>query len=692
MKYTRTTELPLDVIRSAPRLERPRGNRGSTVERRVVLDLVTAFDVETSWMDVGGRAQAWVYSWAWTVGPYTVQGRTIQQWQAMMARVAEALGSDETLVVYAHNLSHEWQFLSGVYHFDNSEIFAMEPRKILKATQYGGKIEYRCSYIHSNLALRDFLRSMAVETQKLELDYSRRRYPWTPLSAEEWEYQCHDTEGLVEAIRREMELDGDNLNTIPLTSTGYVRRMAKKAMRELSHTYIPRQTDDYDVYLVLREAFRGGDTHGSRWYTNVIVEDVDSWDRSSSYPDVLVNDDYPVTKFQPLGRCTAEQVADLIWRRHRAVLMRVRLWGVKLRPASWPMPYLAQSKCRELRGAHYDNGRVLRADYLETTLTESDYQILLKEYDWSSIDFWQVWHARKGRLPRQLRELIIQLYRGKTSKKGIPSESVYYDRDKRRLNATFGMMATLPVRPKIVYDPDRKDPWPPPVTPTGEAGRALYDEAMRKAFLRYAWGVWCTSLARLRLHEIYWACGDTLEQAGDRVCYGDTDSCKCVDVDPHRFDAYNAARIKASTESGAWADDRKGVRHYMGVVEYDGHYRKAVFLSAKKYAYFADDGRLHITIAGVGKAAGADELAMAGGLGRMIQDDDRRGFVFSAGGGLEAVYNDDPRLPSLEIDGHQLIITSNVALTPSTYTLGWTDDYRDLIKYGDRVLDDLDNL
>ena len=57
------------------------------------------------------------------------------------------------------------------------------------------------------------------------------RYPRTKLSRHELEYCINDVRGLVEAVKAQMARDGDNLYTIPMTSTGYPRREMKRAMR-----------------------------------------------------------------------------------------------------------------------------------------------------------------------------------------------------------------------------------------------------------------------------------------------------------------------------------------------------------------------------------------------------------------------------------------------------------------------------
>ena len=200
------------------------------------------------------------------------------------------------------------------------------------------------------------------------------------------------------------------------------------------------------------------------------------------------------------------------------------------------------------------------------------------------------------------------------------------------------------------------------------------DESNRKAFVCYQWGCWVTAWARYRLREAIWI---VIEQGGDFL-YCDTDSVKYLgDIN---WSDYNRARTEASTQSGAYATDPAGEVHHMGVLEQEKDMLKFRTLGAKKYVYTTLDKnkktgeleeRLHVTIAGVAKSAGAAELEAAGGITAF-----HTGFRFESAGGLEAIYNDAPEIGSIEVDGHRLEITSNVVIRDSTYTLGITEEYR----------------
>ena len=123
--------------------------------------------------------------------------------------------------------------------------------------------------------------------------------------------------------------------------------------------------------------------------------------------------------------------------------------------------------------------------------------------------------------------------------------------------------------------------------------------------------------------------------------------------------------------------------HYMGVFEPEDDYSEFCTLGAKKYVGRVH-GKLECTIAGVNKKLGADELEKAGGITAF-----KEGFIFTSAGGLEAIYNDAPEIQEYTVDGHDLQITSNVTLRPSTYTLGVTGEYEKLLKLSREELDRL---
>lgn len=657
--------------------KRKAGNPGSRQKYRYK-DIVTAFDIETSRLpDI---EQSVMYIWQWCFGDRCVCiGRTWDELLELLRGLELWLKPGDRVFVGVHNLSYEFQFLRGIWKFSPEDVFCTGPRKILRAMM-GEHFELRCTYLHSNMSLAEYTSKMEVEHIKLsgeDFGYDKVRYPWTHLTEEELDYATYDAIGLVEAVTKEMEVDGDNLYTFPLTSTGYVRRDVKRIMKQVSYTYIHSQYPAFDIYEMLREAFRGGDTHANRYFVGQIVNEGSSADRSSSYPEVICNCRFPVSAFfrDPKKRhYTLDDVVDLIEVKEKAVIMRVSLSNLHPRDPQWPAPYLSRDKCRNIIGATYDNGRILEAEYLETTITDVDLRIILREYaaEWY---FFDLAYARYGPLPDPLVRLVCEYYLRKTELKNVEGQEIYYTKAKIKTNSIYGLMAQDPVKELIRFTEEgvmdeygQIDYYP---TDTGKTKKTLLEEHEKTAFLCYQWGCWVTAWARYRLRQGIWL---AIEQGAEPL-YWDTDSLKYLGVID--WSGYNNDRIRESLKSGAYADDPDGVTHYMGVFEREADFVEFRTLGAKKYCYtYRKKGKLVtvVTVAGVGKAAGAEELVAAGGVEAF-----KSGFTFVKAGGLEAVYNDRPAIDHVEIDGHLLQITTNVVLRPSTYTLGVSADFARLL-------------
>ena len=671
---------PEHYFKNCPMVKNRRGNPAG--KKRHYVGITTAFDIETTLID--DIQQSVMYIWQWQFGTdYTVIGRTWDEFLDLQDRIKSVLPTDSWLVVYVHNLSYEFQFLKGIYQFVPDDIFAVASRKLIKCDMWG-VFEFRCSYKLTNMSLKQFTSRMRVEHTKLsgeEFDYSVKRYPWTPIEGEELEYCVNDVLGLVEAIQALMERDGDTLQTIPLTSTGYVRRNAKRAMREgIHHNFVYSILPDFETYKALREAFRGGNTHANRYYAGDIVENVHSADRSSSYPAVMCNCEFPMTEFVPIlpKDLNKDYIARCITIRHKALLLRIGIKDLKLRDPFWGCPYLSKDKCRNIHKAidTEDNGRILEAEYLETTVTDIDLKIIMEEYT-GQIIFLQGWYSSYKKLPEPLINEVVKYYKDKTELKGVKGQEIFYDKAKVLLNSLYGMMAQDPVKHSLIFR--QFGDWDEDDTPDEE----LLGKSNRRAFLAYQWGVWVTAHSRDALER-----GIRLVQETENAefIYCDTDSVKYTGtVD---WSGYNRDRISECCESGSMAIDPSGVTHYMGVFETEDNpetgyaYKYFKTLGAKKYAYVEKEGEgVHCTIAGVNKKKGGSELDKHGGLSAFAE-----GFVFREAGGTQAVYNDSPAVSKVVIDGKELAITSNVAILPSEYTLGITGEYERIIKFSKKYL------
>lgn len=688
-------DVDIPSVLDVPYAKRPQGNQG-TRKLRSIKDLLCAFDIETS--KVPGYDQSVCYHWQMQMGfelP-TVEGRTIEEYRLFLDRIAAVLRDDETLVVLVHNLSYEFAFLRSVYpEIRSKDLFAVGSRKVAKLTLYDGKIQFRCTLILTNLSLDAWTRQMGAEHQKLsgeQFDYEKLRMPWDPLTEYELDYCRNDVLGLIEAMRVQLDTNKDTLCSCPTTATGYVRRDVKRCMANWSWYGLQAVQPSLDVYRALRRAFRGGDTHCNRFYSGCVLENVGSADRSSSYPEVCINHEFPMGTFKREGEESERQLRRCI-KLHRACLVQFDFENLRLKSEYEPCPYISMSKVfnidRDGRNASLtDNGRLMRCPYGSLAMTDVDWMIFDKQYTWDSLTVTDLWTTRYDFLPDILRNLIISYYEAKTTLKGVEGQEVYYAKAKSLLNSIYGLQAQDPCKAKIAYNetcnPDLDLFYEKEV----DVEAALKKYAAQP-YGSYQWSCWITAWARWELRQV-------IDLAGtDQFVYCDTDSVYYVgDID---LTEYNRNKVRLSHANGAEATDPQGVTHYMGVFEEDprksfrcwGAKKYATIKRGKTYSRQLPSGRLiktrtrdklQITVAGVGKAAGRKELLEAAhkqNIGSL--DAFAPGMVFVAGGGVEAVYNDYVNL-DLEVDGHQLHVGPNIYLKPSTYKLGIDNDYDQVLQ------------
>ena len=376
-------------IQNIPCLHDTRSNRG-TKKKKGYKNCICAFDIETTRLTE--IEQSIMYIWQFSIlflddlHIDTIIGRTWSEFELHLSQLRKD-DNEAYYMIFVHNLSYEFQFLRGIYTFSQNEVFAVKSRKILKCEMYS-RFEFRCSYLQTNMGLDSFTKKMKVEHTKLsgeKFDYSKKRYPWTELTDYELQYSVNDTIGLLEAMYKRMILSDDNLYTLPLTSTGYVRRVTKKAMYGWAkkNKYL---FPDINVFNLLEEAFRGGDTHANRYYSGTVIKadgknilGIGSFDRSSSYPDVVLNDAFPMTKFVYIGSLEESDIEKKL-DRGKALLFRCKIRNIEQIDKYYGAPYISYSKCRKVSGEILDNGRILSAEYLETTITDIDYDIMKAEY------------------------------------------------------------------------------------------------------------------------------------------------------------------------------------------------------------------------------------------------------------------------------------------------------------------------
>lgn len=628
-------------------------------------DFIT-FDIETT--NIRRLKQSAMYMWSVCISGRTFYGRTWKDFRLMCMYINKH--AKAKLVCYIHNFSFELQYLRSILDFGNDNVFLLDARKPLKATY--GNIEFRCSYMLTNMSLRLFLDTMKVHHQKLKYNYSKYRYPWTKLTWLDYRYSGIDVLGLYQALHRYFDMNGDNIVTIPMTNTGFVRRDIKESLKDnVNQQYMAKIQPNIEVLTFLREAFRGGDTHGNRHYYGQLISNrtcgtrVRSHDLKSAYPAVMITESYPGTPFMQLGHISVATLERKI-KNNFAILMRVAIYNVTQKNELDGCPYLSFSKCRNVQNYVLDNGRIVECDYLETTITDVDYRIIRDTYSIADNDFIIIdsYQSHYKKLPQCIRDNIMKYFKAKETLKH--SDPELYIKSKNRLNAIYGMSVFNPLRTQYEFENNEY------VAKCPDFAKII-DDLIRKKFMPYQWGVWVTCWCRYTLHRARKALNDPLD-----FLYCDTDSIKSMNNND--FEQFNKEQIKKAIDNNAYFIDENGDGHYLGAFEYESEYIQFIQLGAKKYCYRdASDNKLHLTLAGVSKS-GVSEL------GNNIRNF-KAGFIFTRSAGLTATYNDHVN-EYVMIDGHKLHITSNVYLEKTTYQINLNDDFDTIIQIAKKLLNE----
>lgn len=574
----------------------------------------SAFDIETSSFYDDDDKRAVMYAWTLGIDGYILMGRTWEEFTTVYQKLVEHLhlSLNHRFVVYVHNLGFEFQFLRKRLNWD--KVFSIDHRKPIYALTKDG-VEFRCSYLLSGYSLATLgkqLRKYPVQKMVGDLDYSLYRHSGTPLTDKEIGYCVNDVKVVLNYIRECIESDGD-ISRIPYTKTGYVRSYCRNACmyQGKSHKnngwkYIEysRLMEglrlDVDEYQQLKRAFQGGFTHANAFYSGATLEDVTSYDFTSSYPAVMLSEKFPMSSAQRVEIKTDEEFRKNL--QCYCCLFDVEISGLES-TTLYEHP-LSASRCFSVKGSIEDNGRIVSAEHLFTTLTEQDFFILEKFYKWESLKVGNFKRYKRAYLPTEFVRAILKLYSDKTTLKGVKGQEDVYMRSKEMINSCYGMTVTDICRDEITYS-------------NGEWGTCAADlnssiqryNTSKKRFLYYPWGVWITAYARKNLFTgIY-------EFKNDYV-YSDTDSIKVLNIDKHieYINAYNemitkklqlAMKYHAIPFEQTRPKTIDGIEKPLGVWDYEGTYTRFKTLGAKRYLTESRNkkGELEIslTVSGVNK-------------------------------------------------------------------------------------------
>ena len=648
-------------------------------ERRVYAPVRVSYDIETTNYRDNYVKKAIVYIHTFCVDGVVTRLRSWKEAEKFLSDLvtANGAGGNKYLAVYVHNLPYEFSFIKKNFVWE--DVFAISERhKVIRARTRG--LEFRCSLALTNKSLQGVGKEVGVPKMVGDLDYDLMRHSETPLTAEEIGYIDNDVL-ILDALLKQRVRDGVNtMGSIPMTKTGYVRRMVRAHVRrdENATEIIRSMTMTTTDYLMARKCFSGGYTHANAAFSDVEVSRVAPYDLASAYPAAIVRERFPVTSFVDI---TPEDAT--IHMGKIAMMLDVTLNGVECR---YGFGAISKSKCDEISSdAWIDNGRVHSASSLRVVVTDVELETIRRNYDIEDVFINTAKASAYGRLPLPVVEAVLGLYVKKTTLKGVVGSEIEYAAAKEDINSIYGMMATDPVKTQFVHvgGGDLKEV----ATDVDEEVRKANRDNKRALF--YPWGAWVTAHTRaLLLGTIM-----DLSDAGVDVLYCDTDSTyskshpAAADIIEEVNRQLLAKNSEAASDLGLSPElfapiDPQGEAHPIGLFEHDNNgvdIDSFKTLGAKRYAV-VKGGVFSITVAGLNKKMGSQYVQEMGGM-EFFTD----GMTIPAerSGRLVHTYSDDTVLNKM-VDHLGNVATVQqqgfVHLEAAPFTLTIGDEYRSFMQ------------
>lgn len=561
--------------------------------------VICAFDTETTSVIETEHKASYIYAWSFDIYSngvhYTLLERDIKKLPKLLEVIQyvvlkKSKQKNVSVLVGIHNLPYDFTFISSIIPI--TSLFAKSKRQPLMFDS--GIFHFVDTLAISGMSLEKTANNY-TKTKKMagDLDYTMVRNTKTYLTRKEERYCFNDVKVVTEYIEYLLCTYGIN-GFFPTTKTSICRRALKDSFNSeypnkdranevndwIMTDMFPDTMQEYDC--LIRYLFRGGYTHSNASKTGYVLENMKSKDFESSYPSWIAFENFPMSKPIKVKQDGYESViknGQLQW------------YGIFIFDnitSKTQHSIESKHKCVRVVNPIIDNGRIKQAESMTVMLTNLDWMIYQKFYEWKNVSCETLWmFPYSGKLPKYV---INPLFNAYTEKTRLKNAGLDYKDKKAIVNSFYGMMVTTIPAKNITYTDD----WGS--EPMEEDERRNY---ARTTLLSPYWGIYTTAWARYHLLV------DVFYQIGNDAVYGDTDSCKYLNPEKHEktFKRFNRKmakrRYKFCVENGF---DMSLMGH-LGELTDDGTIKKFKTLGAKRYLVLDDNGNLECTVAGLPKRA-----------------------------------------------------------------------------------------
>ena len=294
---------------------------------------------------------------------------------------------------------------------------------------------------------------------------------------------------------------GTSVANIPVTSTGDVKRILRKAHGKKAEYEINRDfqffccgyNSSYKKDSIFDGISKTGFTRYNDNFSNIDLENIESWDYDSFYPYLLLTKKFPCEiQEEPFleDAFFQKRYYDQIMKNEAAFFIEVTF--KKIKAVNMNLSFLSGKSKNYLYGKNVKKdaqGSLKSADVITYRMTGIDLQNVMKFYEVEEMRFNKVYSAHYAFLPLWYRRAVVALYVEKEKLKKYRHRSKVdeekYKQAKRRLNRLYGVLIESPDRFYKFIDSN---------------GNIKNSDALTnendKSHYAYQWGIYVTAYAR----------------------------------------------------------------------------------------------------------------------------------------------------------------------------------------------------
>ena len=640
-------------------------------------DLKCGFDIETTtYID-----RAYMYIWQIGINNKAFFGNTWEEFNDCLNIINEYINYlnrqkakekhkkefKAQAICFIHNIAFEWQFVRKEINI--TDVFLKSLREPLYFESNNIKFLDSFQITHMSLAK---LAKRYCNTQKMvgDIDYTvlRNTTDGKNLTTKELKYCENDVLILCEFAEYYFNRYISN-NELIYTETSIVRHTLKRAFKEQSKLtkqdifeMYPKTFNEYLMYM--EYLFAGGWVKSSVDAFGKVLTNIKCKDITSSYPAQIAHRYYPISKFKTIKIDSKQKFNNMLNR--YCCILDVTLFNVK-KTTIHSIVSTSKIVNNDVGRILVDNGRIAEVEKVRLLMTELDWEIFNKFYDYDKfkivINNFKI--AVRGKLPDYVVSTMLDAYERKEE---LKLQGKDYFNEKCFVNMFYGCFVTKIHKFNYVFK-------------NGEITKELNDyyNQIRSSVLSPFWGIWCTSWARYQeLSAVY--------ENADCVVYGDTDSVKGYNMSDEYFNSYNNDQIEKNKKLCEKYNKNFDLIKELGCWDSEPTYQLFKTIGCKRYIGFDENNKLSVTIAGVPKGTLENIVGIKADKDKKYYTTSKKALkvmeLLKDGQSFKncktgATYNDNEH--SDIINGELMISKSSVAINNIDFTIKVSSEYKDYI-------------